>query len=220
MLRFVTPKLLDEVVVRWALYPSPANSSSAAAPLASAASASFSLPAGHLCPALPMLVKTMKLGEIARATIQPAYAFGANSDIPAGSSAEFRAPPGVPSDVPLVLEVELLAIHAVDQVISSAPGAVLMKTLTEGDGWEVPNDRASVTVNFTGRLLLSSSSSSSSSAAVDSGEGAVLEKREGFTFNTDEEAVVEGLDRAVCKMKRGSRAVVTIHDGKVRKKKN
>lgn len=43
-------------------------------------------------------------------------------------------------------------------------------------------------------------------------DGTVLETRDGFSFVTDENQVPAGLDKAICKMKEGARAIVSVND--------
>ncbi|KAI4307611.1 hypothetical protein L6164_030782 [Bauhinia variegata] len=59
---------------------------------------SFELGTGNVIKAWDIAVKTMKVGEIAKITCKPEYAYGS-----AGS------PPDIPSDATLVFEVELVA---------------------------------------------------------------------------------------------------------------
>ncbi|KAL8470240.1 hypothetical protein ACS0TY_032917 [Phlomoides rotata] len=59
---------------------------------------SFEVGSGSVIKAWDILLKTMKIGEVAKITCKPEYGYGA-----AGS------PPDIPPDAPLIFEVELVA---------------------------------------------------------------------------------------------------------------
>jgi FK506-binding protein 4/5 len=73
-----------------------------------------------------------------------------------------------------------------------------LRKFKEGEGYERPNEGAVVKVKITGKLQ----------------DGTVFSKKgydeEPFEFKTDEEEVIDGLDRAVLNMKKGEIALVTI----------
>ncbi|GFR45320.1 hypothetical protein Agub_g6687 [Astrephomene gubernaculifera] len=144
---------------------------------------------GHLVPALATAVKTMKKGEKAALKVKPAYGFGE-----AGSEQY-----GVPPNADLEIELTLQGWNHVENV--NPEGSVVKKTLVAVDSeYRKPNEGAKVTLRVTGTLL------SDGGVFMRHGEGNELR------FTTGEEQVVEGLEEAVMKMKRGERAIITITD--------
>eukprot|EP00897_Mesotaenium_endlicherianum_P005560 jgi/Mesen1/5031/ME000025S04430 len=150
----------------------------------------FYVQEGHFCPAIAKAVKTMYKGQRALLTAKAQYGFGE-----AGRPG-VEGQPGVPANETLSIDLELVSWKTVEDVTSD--GKVLKKTLTPGTGYEKPNDGAVVKVRYTGKLP----------------DGTIFEKQgyEGqeFEFVTDEEQVVEGLEKAVLKMKKGEVASVTV----------
>lgn len=146
---------------------------------------------GVLCPAVSRALKSMHKGEVVTLTVRPQYAFGES-----GRKGEDGFP-SVPPNETISIDLELLSWKTVENVTED--GKVVKKILKEGDGYERPNDGAHVKVRYTAKLP----------------DGTIFEKKgyeEGqeFEFVTDEEKVVEGLDKAVLKMKKGEIALVTI----------
>ncbi|RRT78303.1 hypothetical protein B296_00024462, partial [Ensete ventricosum] len=92
--------------------------------------------AGHLCPALPKIVKTMRRGEKAFVTIQPQYAFGE-----AGREAT-NGLPAIPSNAILNIELELVSLKPVVDVTGDMK--VLKKILRAGKGVRTPNSGETV----------------------------------------------------------------------------
>ncbi|KAM3189832.1 hypothetical protein ACQJBY_068222 [Aegilops geniculata] len=151
----------------------------------------FTVKDGHLCPALAKAVKTMKKGEKVLLTVKPQYGFGEMGRPAAGEGG------AVPPNAGLVIDLELVSWKTVTEIGDDKK--ILKKVLKEGEGYERPNEGAVVTVKITGKLQ----------------DGTVFLKKghdeqEPFEFKTDEEAVIEGLDRAVLNMKKGEVALVTI----------
>lgn len=151
----------------------------------------FTVKDGHLCPALAKAVKTMKKGEKVLLTVKPQYGFGEMGRPAAGDGG------AVPPNASLVIDLELVSWKTVTEIGDDKK--ILKKVLTEGEGYERPNEGAVVTVKITGKLQ----------------DGTVFLKKghdeqEPFEFKTDEEAVIEGLDRAVLNMKKGEVALITI----------
>eukprot|EP00227_Mantoniella_beaufortii_P019262 CAMPEP_0197577874 /NCGR_PEP_ID=MMETSP1326-20131121/2329_1 /TAXON_ID=1155430 /ORGANISM="Genus nov. species nov., Strain RCC2288" /LENGTH=643 /DNA_ID=CAMNT_0043140997 /DNA_START=76 /DNA_END=2007 /DNA_ORIENTATION=- len=101
--------------------------------------------------------------------------------------------PGAPAGEAVDVKVTLKSWKTVESICN---GAGTKKTLTEGSGWDTPNDGAKCTVTYTATKLLSSGDS-------------VDEKSE-FTFVTGEDAVPPGLEEAVMKMKKGEVAMATV----------
>ncbi|EXC36632.1 Peptidyl-prolyl cis-trans isomerase FKBP65 [Morus notabilis] len=147
---------------------------------------------GHLCPALPKAVVTMERGEKARLIVQPQYAFRKQGR---DASEGFHS---IPQNSVLNIDVELVSFKPVIDVTGDAK--VFKKILKEGEDALSANEGATVTITYMGRLE----------------DGTVFEKKgiDGETplnFVTDEEQVITGLDIAAATMKKGERAVLTIH---------
>ncbi|KAK8963005.1 70 kDa peptidyl-prolyl isomerase [Platanthera guangdongensis] len=152
--------------------------------------AEFTVKDGFFCLALAKAVKTMKKGEKVLLTVKPQYAFGEKGRPASGGEG------AVPANATLLIELELLSWKTVTEIGDDKK--VLKKILKEGEGYEKPNDGSTVNVKLIGKLQ----------------DGTIFSKKgheeELFEFKTDEEQVIEGLDRAVVTMKKGEYAVVTI----------
>jgi FK506-binding protein 4/5 len=102
----------------------------------------------------------------------------------------------VPPNATLLVDLELVSWKTVTEIGDDKK--ILKKVLKEGEGYERPNEGAVVKVKITGKLQ----------------DGTVFTKKgcdeEPFEFKTDEEEVIDGLDRAVLNMKKGEVALVTI----------
>lgn len=150
----------------------------------------FTVQDGHFCPALAKAVKTMKKGEKVLLTVKPQYGFGEAGRPATGDEG------AVPPNATLEIALELVSWKTVSDVTKDKK--VLKKTLKEGEGYERPNDGAVVKVKLVGKLP----------------DGTIFTEKghddEPFEFKTDEEQVIEGLDRAVKNMKKGEVALVTI----------
>ncbi|KAK4732905.1 hypothetical protein R3W88_025893 [Solanum pinnatisectum] len=151
----------------------------------------FSVQDGYFCPALSKAVKTMKKGERVLLTVKPQYAFGETGKVASGDEG------GVPPNATLQINLELISWKIVSEVTNDKK--VLKRILKEGEGYERPNDGALVIVKLIGKLQ----------------DGTVFVKKghneeEPFEFKIDEEQVVDGLDKAVKKMKKGEIALITI----------
>lgn len=151
----------------------------------------FTVKDGYFCPALSKAVKTMKKGEKVLLTVKPQYGFEEKGRPASGDEG------AVPPNAILNVELELVSWKTVSEVTTDKK--VLKKILKEGEGYEKPNDGATVKVKLIGKL----------------GDGTVFLKKghdeeEPFEFKTDEDQVIEGLDRAVVAMKKGEVALVTI----------
>ncbi|XP_071925161.1 70 kDa peptidyl-prolyl isomerase-like isoform X3 [Coffea arabica] len=151
----------------------------------------FYVKEGHLCPALPKAVKTMKKREKVNLVVQPHYAFG---DDKKDSNTSFRS---FPQSSVLRIDLELVSFKPVVDVTGDSK--VLKKILKEGEGFVTADEGASVTVRYTAMLE----------------DGTVFDKRgldgtDAMEFVTDEEQVIAGLDRAVMTMKKGEHGLLTI----------
>ncbi|RDX74232.1 Peptidyl-prolyl cis-trans isomerase FKBP62, partial [Mucuna pruriens] len=104
----------------------------------------------------------------------------------------------IPPNSVLHVNIELVSFKPVINVTGDSK--VLKKILKEGEGAFTANEGANVTVSFTAMLE----------------DGTVFEERgigetQPLEFITDEEQVLTGLDRAVATMKKGERAIISIH---------
>ncbi|CAD6245936.1 unnamed protein product [Miscanthus lutarioriparius] len=150
----------------------------------------FTVKDGYFCPALAKAVKTMKKSEKVLLTVKPQYGFGEKGKPAAGEEGD------VPPNATLHIDLELVSWKTVTEIGDDKK--ILKKVLKEGEGFERPNEGAVVEVKITGKLQ----------------DGTVFTKKgndeEPFKFKTDEEEVIDGLDRAVLNMKKGEVALVTI----------
>ncbi|KAG6411896.1 hypothetical protein SASPL_124549 [Salvia splendens] len=153
----------------------------------------FTVQEGHFCPALSKAVKTMKKGEKVLLTVKAQYGFGEKGKPACGDEGS------VPPNATLAIDLELVSWKTVSNVTDDKK--VVKKILKEGEGYERPNEGALVKLKLIGKLQ----------------DGTVfLKKGHGdnqnnlFEFKTDEEEVVNGLDKAVITMKKGEVAIVTI----------
>jgi len=152
----------------------------------------FTVKDGYFCPALAKAVKTMKKAEKVLLTVKPQYGFGEKGKPASAGEA------AVPPNATLEIELELVSWKTVSEVTDD--NKVIKKILKEGEGYERPNEGAVVKVKLIGKL----------------GDGTVFLKKghgegeEPFEFKTDEEQVIDGLDKALLKMKKGEVALVTI----------
>ncbi|XP_043708442.1 peptidyl-prolyl cis-trans isomerase FKBP62-like isoform X2 [Telopea speciosissima] len=151
----------------------------------------FTVREGYFCPALSNAVKTMKKGEKVLLTVKSQYAFGEKGRPASGEEG------AVPPNANLEITLELVSWKTVTEVTDDKK--VLKKILKEGEGYERPNDGTLVKVKLIGKLQ----------------DGTVFLKKghdeeELFEFKTDNEQVIDGLDRAVMTMKKGEVALVTV----------
>ncbi|XP_027332737.1 70 kDa peptidyl-prolyl isomerase-like isoform X2 [Abrus precatorius] len=152
----------------------------------------FHVKYGHIFSILPKVIMTMTRGEKAELIVQPQYAYGEKGR-EAGSGLH-----SIPPNSVLHINIELVSFKPVINVTGDS--MVLKKILKEGEGAFTANEGAKVTVSFTAMLE----------------DGTVFEKRgidetQPLEFITDEEQVITGLDRAVATMKKGERAIISIH---------
>ncbi|KAJ6729029.1 PEPTIDYL-PROLYL CIS-TRANS ISOMERASE [Salix viminalis] len=183
--KWENPKELDEVLVR---YEAQLEDGSV---VAKSDGVEFTVKDGHFCPALARAVKTMKKGEKVLLSVKPQYGFGEKGKPASGN--EGAVPPNANTQITL----ELVSWKTVTEVTDDKK--VIKKILKEGDGYERPNEGAVVKVKLIGKLQ----------------DGTVFLKKghddnELFEFKTDEDEVIDGLDRAVVTMKKGEVALLTI----------
>ncbi|KAH1081572.1 hypothetical protein J1N35_021333 [Gossypium stocksii] len=152
----------------------------------------FTVMEGHFCPALAKAVKTMKKGEKVLLTVKPQYGFGEKGKPAAGAEG------AVPPNATLQITLELVSWKTVSEVTDDKK--VMKKILKEGEGYERPNEGAVVKVKLVGKLQ-------DGTVFLKKGQD---EGQELFEFRTDEEQVIDGLDKAVMTMKKGEVALLTI----------
>nr|CAB3449791.1 unnamed protein product [Digitaria exilis] len=151
----------------------------------------FTVKDGLFCPAISKAVKTMKKNEKALLTVNPQYGFGEQGRPASGEEA------AVPPNATLCIVLQVVSWKTVTEL--GHDRKVLKKILQEGEGYDRPNDCAIVRVKLIGKLA----------------DGTLFVKKghdgeEPFEFKTDEDQVIEGLDKAVLSMKKGEVALVTI----------
>jgi FK506-binding protein 4/5 len=183
--KWENPKDLDEVLVK---YEARLEDGTV---VSKSDGVEFAVKDGYFCPALSKAVKTMKKGEKVLLTVKPQYGFGEQGKPASGAEA------AVPPNATLYVDLELLSWKTVTLIGDDK--RILKKVLKEGEGYERPNDGAVVRVRFIGKLE----------------DGTVFSKKghdgdEPFEFRTDEEQVIEGLDRTVVTMKKGEVALVRL----------
>ncbi|KAK3029397.1 hypothetical protein RJ639_039741 [Escallonia herrerae] len=184
--KWENPKDLDEVLVKYEARLEDGTL------IAKSDGVEFTVQEGHFCPALAKAVKTMKKGEKVLLTVRPQYGFGEEGKQASGDGG------AVPPNASLQIALELLSWKTVSHITDDKK--VIKKILKEGEGYEKPNEGAIVTLKLIGKLH-------DGTVFVKKGHG---EEEEPFEFKTDEEQVVDGLDRAVMAMKKGEVAVLTI----------
>ncbi|KAH6789713.1 rotamase FKBP 1 [Perilla frutescens var. frutescens] len=185
--KWENPKDLDEVLVN---YEAKLEDGTV---VFKAEGVEFIVEEGHFCPALVKAVKTMKKGEKVLLTVKPQYGFGEKGKPVSGNEA------AVPPNATLNIELELVSWKAVSNVTDDKK--VVKKILKEGEGYERPNEGAVVKLKLTGKLQ---------DGTVFANKGHSDNEDDLFEFKTDEEQVIEGLDRAVTTMKKGEVALLTI----------
>ncbi|XP_073279860.1 70 kDa peptidyl-prolyl isomerase-like [Primulina huaijiensis] len=151
----------------------------------------FTVKDGHLCPALSKAVKTMKKGERALLSVKSEYGFGENGSKAVGNECV------VPANATLQINVELVSWKRVSDIVND--NKILKKILKEGEGYEHPNDGATVQVKLIGKLL---------DGTVFTRQG--HDEESPFEFKVDEDEVIEGIDRAVKTMNKEEVALLTI----------
>ncbi|KAG9149352.1 hypothetical protein Leryth_003322 [Lithospermum erythrorhizon] len=186
--KWENPKDLDEVVVNYEVKLEDGTV------VAKSDGVEFTVQEGHFCPAIAKAVKTMKKGEKVLLVVKPQYGFGDKGKPASGNEG------AVPPNASLNIILELASWKTVSNVTDDKK--VVKKIVKEGEGYERPNEGAVVKLKLIGKLQ----------------DGTVFIKKghmddaedDLFEFKTDEEQVIEGLDRAVITMKKGELASLTI----------
>lgn len=184
--KWENPKDLDEVLVN---YEARLEDGTV---VAKAEAVEFTVKDGHFCPALAKAVKTMKKREKVLLTVKSQYGFGEKGKPVSGSEG------AVPPNATLMISLELVSWKTVSEVTDDKK--VIKKILKEGEGYDHPDEGAVAKVKLIGEL-------ESGTVFTKKGHG---EGEEPFEFKTDEEQVIDGLDRAVMLMKKNEVALLTI----------
>lgn len=184
--KWENPKDLDEVLVKYEVQLEDGTT------VVKSDGVEFTVKEGHFCPAVAKAVKTMKKGEKVLLTVKPQYGFGEKGKPASGDEG------AVPPNATLQITLELVSWKTVSEVTDDKK--VIKKILKEGEGYEKPNEGAVVKVKLIGKLQ-------DGTVFVKKGHG---DSEELFEFKTDEEKVIDGLDRAVMNMKKGEVALLTV----------
>ncbi|XP_071508263.1 peptidyl-prolyl cis-trans isomerase FKBP4-like [Diadema antillarum] len=139
---------------------------------------SFTLGQGQVIKAWDLGVATMRRGEIAVFTCKPEYAYGK------------KGQGKIPPNSTLVFEVELFDWKGEDLTDDHDEG-VIRRILNPGEGYENPNDEASVEIHLVGQY-----------------QGKEFENRDVSFVITEgsDHGVVDGVELALKKMKKGETA--------------
>ncbi|XP_050409166.1 peptidyl-prolyl cis-trans isomerase FKBP4 isoform X1 [Patella vulgata] len=143
----------------------------------------FQLGMGSVIKAWDLGVATMKKGEIAKFTCKAEYAYGASG-----------SPPKIPPNATLIFEVELFSWKGED-LTENKDGGIIRRILTKGEGYKQPKDGSSVNVHYVGKY-----------------DGIRFDERD-VQFEVgeaSEQNVIEAIEIAVTKMKRGEKCHLTV----------
>lgn len=152
----------------------------------------FSLGTGSVIKGWDQGVKTMKKGEIARFKIRGDYGYG-----------ERGSPPKIPANATLIFDVELISWITDSDITEAKDGGVKKKTITEGEGWEQPNEGATVKLRYT--EIHPSTEERKESAEI--------------SFVVGDELTFDGLDLAAKKLKKNEVAIFKIRSDYIYNKK-
>lgn len=185
--KWENPKDLDEVLVKYEALLEDGTL------IAKVDEVEFTVQEGHFCPALAKAVKTMKKGEKVLLTVKPQYGFGEKGKPTCGEQG------AVPPNATININLELVSWKSVSNVTDDKK--VIKKILKEGEGYEKPNEGAVVKLKLIGKLQ---------DGTVFVKKGHDDDEDDLLEFKTDEEQVIDGLDKAVMAMKKGEVALLTI----------
>ncbi|XP_073039272.1 LOW QUALITY PROTEIN: peptidyl-prolyl cis-trans isomerase FKBP62-like [Primulina eburnea] len=185
--KWENPKDLDEVLVK---YEAKLENGTV---IAKSDGVEFTVEEGHFCPALSKAVKTMKKAEKAILTVKPQYGFGEKGKPASGDEG------AVPPNAILNIALELVSWKTVSNITDDKK--VVKKIIKEGEGYERPNEGSVVKLKLIGMLP-------DGTVFIKKGHGESEDDL--FEFKTDEEQVIDGLDRAVITMKKGEVAHLEI----------
>lgn len=147
---------------------------------------SFTLGRGEVIKGWDIGVASMRRGEVSVFTLAPQFAYG-----------EAGSPPNIPPNSTLTFEIELFDWRMED-LTKKKDGGVLKSIKTEGSGYSSPNEGSTVTIHLKFKY----------------GDRLLEEKDVSFIVGEASEAnLVEGIDLAVAKMKKGEVSSVIIKRG-------
>ncbi|ESP05114.1 hypothetical protein LOTGIDRAFT_102242 [Lottia gigantea] len=143
----------------------------------------FTLGTGQVIKAWDLGVASMKKGEVSRLTCQSDYAYG-----------DSGSPPKIPPKATLIFEVELFSWKGED-LTEKKNGGIIRSIKKQGDGFKTPKDGSTVNIHLVGKY-----------------KGRIFEERdvEFIVGEPEEQNVIEGIDIAVTKMKKGEKSVFKI----------
>jgi len=151
----------------------------------------FKLGAGQVIKGWDKGVASMNRGELAELTIKPEYAYGKNG-----------SPPKIPADATLKFEVELIDWE--HRVKVSDDGGIMKEFLKEGEGYNKPNDNATVTIRYSARI---DNVKSSADEKQPFGE-LVIKPHQEVTINMGEDLdMLAGMDQCLKHMLKGEKSV-------------
>jgi len=137
----------------------------------------FCLGQGQVIKGWDLGVATMNLGEVAKFTLAPEFAYG-----------EAGSPPNIPAGATLVFEVELLSWTSKDDLFQD--GGVIKSRLTEGSGWKKPREDDEVRVDL----------------KVTAKDGSVVDEKTGFEYALGSDVlkpISKVVDKALLDMTKG-----------------
>mmetsp|Transcript_26214 Transcript_26214/g.56873 ORF Transcript_26214/g.56873 Transcript_26214/m.56873 type:complete len:609 (-) Transcript_26214:472-2298(-) len=143
----------------------------------------FPIQEGRLCPGMKDVLLTMQAKEAVSCVLKGAYTQADGSGLGLEAGGEVK------------LDLTLNKIISIEKV--EADGSVTKKTLEEGEGWNRPNEGASVGVRLVGYLP-------DGTKFEETPEGELTR------WVVDEEQQIAGLDKALMKMKEKEKALISI----------
>lgn len=144
---------------------------------------SFTVGAKQVIEGWDLAIKTMKRSEVAKFTISPEFAYG-----------ERGAPPKIEPNATLVFEIELFD-WKLEDITKKKDSGVCKRILIEGEGYDSPNNGGTCDIQLIGKY-----------------EGRVFDQRNVTFFMGEgsEEGIVDGVEIAVRKMKKGEKCEVVV----------
>jgi len=140
----------------------------------------FTLGEGQVIKGWDVGVASMKKGELAKFTLAPDYAYGADG-----------SPPKIPGGATLIFEIELLSWVSKDDLFED--GGVIKSLLKEGSGWKKPKQGDEVRI----------------SVKVSAKDGNVLQDKPDFDYVLGSDVlgpIAKAVDKALTEMRKGEEA--------------